>query len=147
MIQRIQTFFLLIVIVLLVATMCLPIGTFTDEAGVHIFKPLGMELLGAFQSTWGLFSILLLNVMVAVATILLYKNRILQIRMTIFNSILLVGYYGAFFAFYSAFKSDTNTFELHWALSLPFVAIIMNLLAIRSIHHDETMVKAADRLR
>ena len=47
----------------------------------------------------------MLSTIVAFATIFLYKNRMLQIRMSIFNSLLLVGYYIAFFAFYFALKT------------------------------------------
>ncbi len=43
----------------------------------------------------------------------------LQIRMSIFNSLLLVGYYIAFIAFYFALKSDANLFRIGWALCLP----------------------------
>ena len=115
--------------------------------GEHSFKALGIELNGAYESTWGLFCILLLSTIVAVATIFLYKNRMLQIRMTIFNSLLLVGYYIAFLAFYFALKNDANMFRVGWALCLPLVSIILNILAVRAIGRDEVMVKAADRLR
>ena len=93
MIQRIQTVYLLTVTGLLITAMCLPMGYFTDTMGEHPFKALGMDVNGAFQSTWGLFGILMLSTIVAFATIFLYKNRMLQIRMSIFNSLLLVGYY------------------------------------------------------
>ena len=129
MIQRIQTVYLLIVVGLLITAMCLPMGYFTDTMGEHPFKALGIDVNGASQSTWGLFGILL------------------QIRMTIFNSLLLVGYYIAFLAFYFALKSDANLFRIGWALCLPLVSIILNILAIRAIGRDEVMVKAADRLR
>lgn len=147
MIQRIQTVYLLIVLGLLITTMCLPMGYFTDTLGEHTFKASGVEIKSFFQSTWGLFGILLLGTMVALATVLLYKNRMLQIRMTIFNSLLLVGYYISFVAFYFALKSEMTLFRISWALCLPLVAIILNVLAIRAIGRDEVMVKAADRLR
>ena len=140
MIQRIQTVYLLTVTGLLITAMCLPMGYFTDTMGEHPFKALGMDVNGAFQSTWGLFGILMLSTIVAFATIFLYKNRMLQIRMSIFNSLLLVGYY-------FALKNDENLFRIGWALCLPLVSIILNILAIRSIGRDEVMVKAADRLR
>ena len=145
MIQRIQTVYLLIVTGLLITAMCLPMGYFTDAMGEHSFKALGIEINGAYESTWGLFCILLLSTIVAVA--FLYKNRMLQIRMTIFNSLLLVGYYIAFLAFYFALKNDANMFRVGWALCLPLVSIILNILAVRAIGRDEVMVKAADRLR
>lgn len=148
MIQRIQTVYLLIVTALLIAAMCLPMGYFADNAMMEYpFKALGMDVNGTFHSTWGLFGILMLSTMVAFATIFLFKNRMLQIRMSIFNSLLLVGYYIAFTAFYFALKSDANSFRIGWALCLPLVSIVLNILAIRAIGRDEVMVKAADRLR
>lgn len=147
MIQRIQTVYLLIVTGLLITAMCLPMGYFIDATGEHPFKAMGMGMNEAFQSTWGLFGILMLSTLVAFATIFLFKNRMLQIRMSIFNSLLLVGYYIAFLAFYFALKNDDNLFRIGWALCLPLVSIILNVLAIRAIGRDEVMVKAADRLR
>ena len=95
MIQRIQSAYLLLVTVLLVVAICMPVGQFIGADGVtaHVFKPLGVALAdGGFQSTWGLFGILLLSALVAFCTIFLFRNRMLQIRMTIFSSILLIGY-------------------------------------------------------
>ena len=148
MIQRIQTIYLLLVTALLITSMCLPVGSFMGaDAAMYTFKPLGVEQNGMFYSTWGVFGILLLSAIIAFATIFLFKNRMLQIRMTIFNSLLLVGYYIAALAFYFALKNDENMFRIGWALCLPLVSIILNILAIRAIGRDEVMVKAADRLR
>ena len=140
MIQRIQSVYLLLVTVLLVVAICMPVGQFIGADGVtaHVFKPLGVALAdGGFQSTWGLFGIFL------------FRNRMLQIRMTIFSSILLIGYYIAFCVFMFILKGDLDAtaFQLGWALCLPVVAIILNYLAFRAIYKDEVMVKAADRLR
>ena len=152
MIQRIQSIYLLIVTGLLIATMCLPVGQFIASDGVtaYIFKPLGVTLTeDTFQSTWGLFGILFLSAVVAFCTIFLFRNRMLQVRMTVFNSILLIGYYAAFFVFMFMLKDDLDamTFQLGWALCLPAISIILNYLSFRAIYRDEVMVKAADRLR
>lgn len=53
MIQRIQSFYLLIVTGLLITAMCLPMGYFIDTTGEHPFKALGIDVNGIFQSTWG----------------------------------------------------------------------------------------------
>lgn len=149
MIQRIQTIYLLLVTGLLITAMCLPLGYFTDTKIVrYTFSSLGISAGNAFQSSWGLFAILLLSAIVSSATIFLYKNRVLQIRMSVFNTILLIGFYCAFLAFYFVLKSDLDaTFQISWTLCLPLVAIILNYLAIRAIGKDEVLVKAADRLR
>ena len=148
MIQRIQSVYLLLVTGLLVASMCLPVGALIDVNGMEcVFKPLGLMIGDTYQSTWGLFGILLLAAIVAFATIFLFKNRILQIRMAIFNSLLLIGYYLAFLAFFFVLKNEETAFRFHWALSFPLIAIILNYLAIRAIGRDEAMIHAADRLR
>lgn len=150
MIQRIQTVYLLLTTGLLIASMCLPMGTFIgmDALSTYTLKPLGLEYNGELYSTWAMFGILLLATIVIVGTIFLFKNRMLQIRMTIFSSILLIGYYLTFLAFMFVLKDELNaTFRISWALCLPLVSIIFNYLAIRAIGRDEVMVKAADRLR
>ena len=152
MIQRIQSVYLLLVAILMVVALCLPVGQFIGPDGIaaHVFKPLGVTLAdGNFQSTWGLFGILLLSAIIALCTIFLFRNRMLQVRMTVFGSLLLIGYYIAFFAFMFILKNDLNAmaFQLGWALCLPAVCIILNYLAFRAIYRDELMVKAADRLR
>lgn len=147
MIQRIQTIYLLIATGVLIAAMCLPLGFFADAAGEQAFLARGVQLQGTWHSTWGLLSILMLNALVAFATIFLYKNRVLQIRFTTFNTLLLIGFYLAWGAFCWVLQTDGVHFRIGWALCLPLVAIILNLLAIRAIGRDEVMVKAADRLR
>lgn len=149
MIQRIQTVYLLLVVALLVVSMFAPLGFFVDANGlVFKFKPLAIELYNSTQPTWGLFGLLVLSTVIALATIFLYKNRILQMRLTIFNSIVLIGFYISFLAFYFALKSELSaSFRINWTLCLPLIAIIFNYLAIRAIGKDEVLVKAADRLR
>lgn len=152
MIQRIQSVYLLLATILLVAALCLPVGEFIGADGVtaHVFKPLGVTLAdGTFHSTWGLFGILLLSAVITLGTIFLFRNRMLQVRMTIFASLLLVGFYIAFLVFMFALKKDleASSFQLGWGLCLPAVSIILNYLSFRAIYRDELMVKAADRLR
>ncbi|MCI1647254.1 MAG: DUF4293 domain-containing protein [Bacteroides sp.] len=151
MIQRIQSVYLFFVTVLLIVAICLPVGQFiaSDGATTYIFKPLGVTLAnGGLYSTWGLFGILLLSSIIALGTIFLFRNRMLQIRMIVFNSVLLIGYYIVFFFFMFMLKKNLDaSFQIGWALSLPLVSIILNYLAFRAVFRDEVMVKAADRLR
>ena len=100
MIQRIQTVYLLLVTGLLIAAMCLPMATIIDLAGAtQAFKPLGLILGDVYQSTWGLFCILLLAAIIDFATIFLYKNRMLQLSICIFSSRLPLGLFSALSAF------------------------------------------------
>lgn len=151
MIQRIQTIYLLLSIIALSVCMCLPVGTFVlQDKSVAEFMNLGIKMNGVTQdaSSWGMFAILLLASIIGLGTIFLFRNRILQIRMTVFGSVLLIGYYITFAVFTMVLKSRMDAqYQLGWALCLPLIAIILNYLAIRAIGKDEVMVKAADRLR
>lgn len=151
MIQRIQTVYWLVITALLVVTMLSPIGFLTEAGGAFdsVLKPLGLTLAdGGTETTWGLFAILLLNAVVAFATIFLYKNRMLQVRMCVFSALLEIGYYAAVAVFVYMLKSDLEAaFRPGWALALPFVCIILNYLAFRATYADEVMVRASERLR
>lgn len=48
---------------------------------------------------WALFVILLVVAVLAFGTIFLFKKRMLQIRLTIFSTILLIGYYATLVTF------------------------------------------------
>lgn len=153
MIQRIQTLYLLAVVALLIICLCNPVAAYIGADGsVSPFCNLGVDVAGAERETscWGMFAILLLSTIVAAATIFLFKNRMLQIRFTVFNIILLIGYYATFVAFIIAYNGKLlpeASFQPRLAACLPFVAIVLNYLAVRAIGRDEVMVKAADRLR
>ena len=130
MIQRKQSVYLLLAVIAIVCALCLPIGYFVDEA------------------TWGLFALLVLGAIIPACTIFLFRNRRLQMRMTLFHILLLVGYYFVLLLFCSVLKKDLNsTFQFNWAICLPMVAIILDWLAFGAIRHDDEMVKAVDRLR
>lgn len=140
----------MLVAILLVVALCIPVGSYLCPNGYEAgFTNLGVRMEdGSLLSSWGMFAILLLSAIVALGTIFLFRNRILQIRMTIFNSLLLVGYYLAFVAFLFVFRSRLDaSFHLSWGLCLPFVSLVLNYLAIRAIGKDEVLVRAADRLR
>lgn len=152
MIQRIQSAYLLLVVALMGATMGMPLGTYVGKAtGISTLYAYELDIVGGQQDSacWGLFAIALLAAIIAFATIFLYKNRKLQMRLTIFNILVTIGWYAAFATFvisYGELLAGT-AFVCASGAALPFIAIILDLLALRGIRHDERLVKAADRLR
>ena len=149
MIQRIQSVYLLVVTILMVICMCSPAGSIiasTNEisefGNLCITMPDGTK----DYAPWALFVILLVVALLAFGTIFLFKKRMLQIRLTIFSSVMLIGYYATLVALIFMLAEDT-TFSASWTVCLPFVGIILNWLAIRGIGADEALVKAYDRLR
>lgn len=150
MIQRIQSVYLLVVAVLLTVCLCSPVGAFV--AADYSVSGFSNFCLTAADGTkdyapWALSVILMVAALLALVTIFLFKKRMLQIRLTIFSTILLLGYYGTLVAFILMLKGADATFSASWTLCLPLVGIILNWLAIRAIGKDEVLVKAYDRLR
>ena len=152
MIQRIQSVYLLLVVVLMGVVMSLPLGIYIGaDGGVSSLRALGIDIAGVGHdsSCWGLFAIALLSAIIALATIFLYKNRKLQVRLTIFNILVIIGWYATFIAFVMAYKEQLVSASFHCSTGcvLPLIAVFFYLLAIRGIRKDERLVKAADRLR
>lgn len=154
MIQRIQTVYLLIIVALLSAMFFLPLAVLQSADTLYLFDVSGMhdmqmepdrELL---YPTWALFVLTTAMIVIAFITIFLYKNRILQIRLSIFNAILMICFY-ALFAFFIWTIKTTVPVDLHvkFALSFPLIAVIFDYLAIRNIGADEVLVRSLDRLR
>ena len=72
----------------------------------------------------------------------------LQIRMVIFSSLLLIGFYIVFGIFYYMLSDTfTNGFGVGIALCLPLVSLILNYLAFRAIYKDEALVNSLNHLR
>ena len=150
MIQRIQSVYLFLVTIILGCSAFMPLGYFSADGGVtkSIFKPLAVVLEEGSYSTWSLFGLLLISALLAFITIFLYKNRPLQIRISVFNVILMLGYFGALLFFIFKLKSTFEAdFFMKWTICLPIIALILNYLAIRGIGKDEVLVRAADRIR
>ena len=129
--------------------MCNPIGSIiTSTNEISEFGNLFITLPDGTKdyAPWALFAILLVVAVLAFGTIFLFKKRMLQIRLTIFSSVVLIGYYLALVA-YIFMLAENTSFTPSWTFCLPFVGIILNWLAIRGIGADEALVKAYDRLR
>ena len=149
MIQRIQSVYLLVVTILMIICMCNPVGSIIASTNeISEFGNLCITLPDGTKdyAPWALFAILMVVAILSFVTIFLFKKRMLQIRLTIFSSIMLIGYYLALVAYIFMLAEDTS-FTPSWTICLPFVCIILNWLAIRGIGADEALVKAYDRLR
>ncbi len=104
------------------------------------------------QSTTYLGVLLALACALPLATIFLFRNRMLQIRLCAAESVLLLGaavmegvYYFLSWRIFSEQAFHTQGF--HVAIALPLVGLFFVWLAIRAIFRDEILVRAADRIR
>lgn len=158
MIQRIQTVYFLIIVALSAITFFLPVATLYDTANTFLYSlnyrglslEVGPEIIPPLNNinTWSLKVIAGLIPLIALITVFLYKKRVLQIRLSFINMILMVGYYVILFI---TVIHGANRLDADWSLnvvaSFPLVCIILNWLAIRAIGKDEALVKSLNRLR
>ena len=76
------------------ATLFLPLASIQIENAFCQFDATGIasakELI---YPTWGLFALVAVIALIALITIFLFKKRILQIRLCVFNAILMVCFY------------------------------------------------------
>lgn len=153
MLQRIQTVYLLLIVALTIATLFFPLAVLQAGNDLFSFDASGVStLMGEAEliyPTWGLFALVAVIAIVALVTIFLFKRRILQIRLCVFNALLMVGFYGFFaylaYSFTSSFAE--MSLQVKFGLAFPLINLILDYLAIRNIGADEALVRSLDRLR
>ena len=162
MIQRLQTLYLLIVIILSIVSLCSTIGLYNAggepvaEFSNFTFNPI-VEPFTQMQAAgpWALGVILIAVIAIAAFTIVIFHKRVLQMRLTIFNMILLVGYiltYAFFTWVYQQKLSEIQApflpeFQLKLNAVYPLVSVILCFLAFRGIRRDEKLVRSLERIR
>ena len=151
MIQRIQTLFLLAVVVLSGLMMTGDLIILDNGTGTLFsigFAGLG-EVGGKFlQSLWPLSVIIALVPLLALAAIFLYKKRKLQMRVTMLLLLLSLGTI-ILAAFYVMMFNRKIEVSLIWIIKalFPLISAILAWLAYRKILQDDLLVKSYDRLR
>lgn len=161
MIQRIQSAYLALVLIFSFLGLMSTMGEWTFEGEtVASFSNFTFSTFGAYATyeSWGPFCLGILLVVVmflSLLSIMLFRKRMRQLRLTIISTMLLLGYVLCFALF--AFKYDATLEtvipgqepEFHFAFlsALPIFSIIMNILAIHGIRKDEALVRSLDRIR
>lgn len=150
MIQRKQSVFLLVAFIVSVVCLCMPLGYFEPQAmgvGFKMYNLFVMLGSGADYSVSGLFGLLAISSILSIATIFLYKNRMLQSRLCACNLFVLVAWYVVFGVMTRNVFSAGTSFHIAFAACLPAVAAVLNFMARVAIIKDEKLVRAADRIR
>ena len=143
MIQRKQTIYLLLALAALIVCLCLPIGKLTNSASLG--QEVAVYNIGLYTSTGiNAHPILFVDIVVVAAlsliNIFLYNKRKLQMKICVVNIVLCLVWY-AYYAFMaiSMFKG-IGSFSMRFAMCLPFVAIILLVLAYKGIKADEELI-------
>ncbi|MFA9390189.1 MAG: DUF4293 domain-containing protein [Prolixibacteraceae bacterium] len=153
MIQRIQTVYLLLALILLGLVAWLPLGEIAVGDQIYNFTINGIKADHTQELIYnGLPLMVMLSIIIVLQLLIVFgfKNRIRQMRLATFNMILMAGIVGIAFYFLKASVKELGeamSINYKLALAFPIVAIILNYLAIRAIGKDEALVRSIDRIR
>jgi len=152
--QRIQTVFLVIAIISLLASLFLPIWVSNDSGGEkHIlyamhYSAIQNDVQSATYFPYTLTAVFAIASMtVAFIEMGKFKNRMLQMKLGALNSLFLVATIGCAVYFASDLMKTFQGGDYGLGLWLPGVAVLANLLANRFIRKDEKLVRDSERLR
>lgn len=151
MIQRIQTLFLLAVVLFSGLMLSGDIIRLTAGTGTMFsmsFMGMGDQGGQIIQRLWPMTAILAIVPLLALIAIFLFRNRPLQMRITMMVLLLSLGtiILGAFYLLMFDRKIDITIIWRIRAL-FPLISAILAWLAYRAILKDEIRVKSYDRLR
>ena len=126
-----------------------PVAVLVHETG----EILTFNLVGFYLSEAGIvtheYSIMIFGIMICALNLIMifmYRFRIAQIRLCIYNIIFLIGLSGVtLLVLYRIDNIRTITFSL--PAVFPVVSVILHYLAFRGIRKDELMVQALSRFR
>lgn len=150
MIQRIQTVFLLVAVLLTGSLFFLNLADFGADQYKLIYRgiyPLA-ENSEVTMPTLALAILIAISTLAGLINIFLYKKRMLQIRLCGLNMGVMLGisvmiwYLG-----YQGGKELAVDVSYNLPLVFPLIGIVMLFLAMRAIGKDEALIKSMDRIR
>lgn len=152
MIQRIQSFWLLMSTGLMVSFFYSPLGTFSTLEGTFesaFFKTTALTdllLLNSPLTLTGIFCIL--SAIFTFLGIFFFKKRNVQLRLTRYAMTLKsLIFCGLGVAYYLVVKEGAATVTLEMGLLIPFIALVFDFMALKAIKSDEELVKSINRIR
>ncbi|MFO7658166.1 MAG: DUF4293 domain-containing protein [Bacteroidales bacterium] len=155
MIQRAQSVYLFLIVVLMSFYLIFPIINFGsgDEMQYNFYSyALKKVTDGEAQkilSSWPLFFLVLVIAGISFYNIFLFHKRMLQMRLCVYNILLLIGLLGlTYFYFRHIQKSfDVTHHAFKIGIIFPVLSIALSIMAFSGIRRDELLVKTYERLR
>ena len=147
---------MLLVVVFAVLFYFFPLGLFDVEGGVAAIKLIGKDLppenvqtdyAGVYR--WTLMGAGLLGIVLALYTIFQFRERLYQVKLCRFNTLIHLVMLVVSFFYLDQLKASLSHLDFTYgpAIFFPLASLFLLLLSIRSIKKDEALVRAADRIR
>ena len=144
MIQRIQTIYLLLVLIVS-GGVSFVVLLWTSMAGDNYYLTNMID-----SNSWGLISIpigFIISALLSFWSILKFKNRKEQIKLNRFNIVSNLYLLGIFVYQLLTLSGESKISVKGIGLFLPVIVIVLLVLANKAIQKDEELVKSVDRLR
>lgn len=153
MIQRIQTVYLIIAVILLGFTFAFPLATITNGNEIFTLTPFalmsnmsdGTSSVVAHTTHMGVLTALTL--LLTFINIFLYKHRMIQVRICFALMVMTFGVQ-IFFGYY-IYKMNTDFSTIGYSVTdiFPIITTILIYLAFKGIIRDEMLIKSLNRIR
>ncbi len=151
MIQRIQSLYLLISFGLILSLFFIPFAELINETTDESFQFLYRGLESGGKMVFVVYPVAILTAIIAfvnLITIFLYKRRMLQIRLIVFNMICMLGLVGlVFYSIHNQEQALNAVVGYNIVNVFPLVAFVFNFMAMQAIRKDENLIRSMDRIR
>ena len=151
MIQRKQSLFLLVVFVLSIVGAMLQVGNIEPSGmgvGDNVYSLCILHADGSRgYASFPLLVIYTLNGILSLATIFLFNNRKLQMKLCSVGIAFMAIRYHVFAYLCVSVFPEAGTFHPSFSVCLPVVCLILYVMAHAGINKDEKLVRSMDRIR
>ncbi len=139
MIQRVQTLYLIGVIVAGILLLSIPAASLIIDGELIRFYT---------HEVWSLATLAGITILISLITIFCFKKQMLQIRLSAFNLVVELGT-AIYLCIYSINNIDSSNGEWHIGIgmAMPIIQIILTILAMKGISKDLIILRSLDRLR
>lgn len=154
MIQRIQTVYLFLCFLLIGSLFLSPVAQYLAHDG-QVYEQTALSISSYSDSGDALsvnpFPVGVLAGVIALiflTSIFMFKNRRLQMRLVIFNMVLIVALLGLIYLYSALIKSEIGATVTFGSINIsPIVALVLAFISFHRIRLDEALVKSYDRIR
>ncbi|MBN1789185.1 MAG: DUF4293 domain-containing protein [Bacteroidales bacterium] len=156
MIQRVQSVYLLLVTILMSFFLVRPYAFISLKDGqilnFHAHKieySQAGESTSVYKKTISVIMLVFITGLLSLSNIFLFHHRIKQMRICLLNGVLILILIIILIIHYNSAMHSLDTLRHTWRLAavFPALALVMNVMAYRSIQHDEMLVNSYNRIR
>lgn len=154
MIQRIQSIYLFLVAIGAFVLLMAPLTHYSLVSDITVYVNMlkgshnPVEFSGLIK-TWPMLIFNAIMAVLALVSIFMYKNRMMQLKIAMFGFLSNIILVGMMFFMLDGFQKILNAVAVHYdyGIFIPVVTLVLFILATKAIRKDEAKVRAADRLR